>query len=263
MYLDWITNETIILLLQGLKVTLWMTLTTSILALALGVGLGLMRLSSRRVLHWLAGIFIEIHRNVPALVLIIFWAFVFPNLFPQEIRRNIFFDNELVKSLEHFTGLSVPYYTIAAGLALTLNTSAYIAELFRAGVGTLPRQYLDAFRTFGATKYLILKQLLIPQGLLAAFPAITTRLIHHLKNTTLAAMVSTPEFFHSIQAAITQSFRAVEFLTLAALVFLSLSIVYSWILKWVEERFKSRYGLGEMGGEKTNLNELAGNLADG
>ena len=187
MYPDWISNETIILLLEGLKVTLWMTVITSILSLIFGVGFGLMRLSTGRIRRLVAGIYIEINRNVPALVLVIFWAFAFPNLFPLEMRRNIFFDNELTFFLERLTGLSVPYYAMAAGFALTLNTSAYIAELFRAGVRTIPRQYIDAFRTFGATNQVVIKQILVPQGVLAAFPAITTRLIHHMKNTTLAA----------------------------------------------------------------------------
>jgi polar amino acid transport system permease protein len=213
-----------------------MTAITSILSLAIGVGVGIMRLSNGRIRSLLASIYIEVHRNVPALVLIIFWAFAFPNLFPLELRRNIFFQNEIIYGLELLTGISVPYYAFAAGLALTLNTSAYIAELFRAGVGTIPQQHVDAYRTFGATKRMVLKQIIIPQGLIAASPAITTRLIHHMKNTTLAALVSTPEFFHSIQAAITRSFQAVEFLTLAALVFLALSTAYSYLLKWFEKR---------------------------
>ena len=238
---DWVSNETISLLAQGLILTIWMTAITSILSLAIGVGVGIMRLSNGRFRNSLAAIYIEVFRNVPALVLILFWAFAFPNLFPLDLRRSIFFQNEIIYRLELLTGISVPYYALAAGLALTLNTSAYIAELFRAGVGTIPQQYVDGYRTFGATKQVVLKQIIIPQGLLAASPAITTRLIHHMKNTTLAAVVSTPEFFHSIQSAITRSFRAVEFLTLAALVFLALSTAYSYLLKWLEKRLMNQY----------------------
>lgn len=252
----WLSNETILLLAQGLIITIWLTTITSILAISIGVMVGILKLSNRKIDRSLATIFIEVHRNVPVLILIIFWAFAFPNLFPAELRRYLFFQNGILLWFEWFTSLSVPYYAIAAGLALTLNASAYIAELFRAGVGTIPRQHIDAYRTFGATMQVVLRQIIIPQGLIAVLPAITTRLIHHMKNTTLAALVSTPEFFHSIQAAITRSFRAVEFLMLAALIFLILSTAYSYILKRLERSLMRRYrpGVNDKG---VNLNPKA------
>lgn len=241
MFPGWLSYETISLLAQGLILTILLTAITSILAISIGVMVGLFKLSNGNIRRSFATIYIEVHRNVPVLILIIFWAFAFPNLFPLELRRYLFFHNGVVLWLESLTGLSVPYYALAAGLALTLNTSAYIAELFRAGVGTIPRQHIDAYRTFGATMAIVLKEIIIPQGLIAVSPAITTRLIHHMKNTTLAALVSTPEFFHSIQAAITRSFRAVEFLMLAALIFIILSSTYSFLLKWLERSLISRY----------------------
>ena len=67
-------------------------------------------------------------------------------------------------------------------------------------------------------------------------PAISTRLIHHLKNTALAAFVATPEFFHSTQTAITRTFLALEFLLLAAIVYLLLAFSLSGLLRWVEGR---------------------------
>ena len=234
---NWLTPDLLNLLLQGLLLTVALTAVTAALALALGVAAGTMRISGNRFAAVLAVLHVETHRNLPALVLMIIWAFALPNLFPSEMRRALFFDNAFLNWLSSWSGLSLPYYTLAAGVALVLNTSAYLAELFRAGVGAIPQQHVDAARTLGASRLKLFWTVLLPQGLRTAFPAISTRLIHHLKNTALAAFVATPEFFHSAQTAITRTFLALEFLMLAAIVYLLLAFAFSGLLRWVEKQW--------------------------
>ncbi|MDE0200444.1 MAG: amino acid ABC transporter permease [Caldilineaceae bacterium] len=234
---NWLTPDLLNLLLQGLLLTVVLTAVTAALALVLGVAAGTMRISGNRLAGALAVLHVETHRNLPALVLMIIWAFALPNLFPTELRRPIFFDNAFLNWLSSWSGLSLPYYTLAAGVALVLNTSAYLAELFRAGVGAIPQQHVDAARTLGASRLKLFWTVLLPQGLRTAFPAISTRLIHHLKNTALAAFVATPEFFHSAQTAITRTFLALEFLMLAAIVYLLLAFAFSGLLRWVEKQW--------------------------
>jgi polar amino acid transport system permease protein len=147
----WLSPEIIILLVNGLLMTIALGVITSALAMVLGVGLGWMKLSASRPMRGVSTVYIEVFRNVPALVSIIFWAYALPNIFPPEVRRNMFFDNGVLNLLGDVTGLSIPYYAIAAALGLTLNTSAYVAELFRAGVGTLSREHWEAARTLGAS----------------------------------------------------------------------------------------------------------------
>ncbi len=223
------------LLWQGVLMTIVLTAVTSILSLLIGIGVGTMRLSGkgwRRV----AVIYIAIHRNTPALVLIIFWAFSVPNIFSPETRQVIFFNNLIIDGLKQLTGLSLPYYAIAAILGLTLNTSAYLAELFRAGVGTIPQETVDAARTLGAAPIVVFWRILLPQGVRAAFPAINTRLIHNMKNTALASFVSVPEFFHATQTAVSKTFLAVQFLTVAAVVYLILSFLFATLLQEIDRR---------------------------
>ena len=234
---NWLTPDLLNLLLQGLLLTVVLTAVTAALALILGVAAGTMRISGNRFAGALAVLHVETHRNLPALVLMIIWAFALPNLFPAELRRSIFFDNAFLNWLSSWSGLSLPYYTLAAGVALILNTSAYLAELFRAGVGAIPQQHVDAARTLGASRLKLFWTVLLPQGLRTSFPAISTRLIHHLKNTALAAFVATPEFFHSAQTAITRTFLALEFLMLAAVVYLLLAFAFSALLRWVEKQW--------------------------
>ena len=238
MNLDWLTKDITALLMQGLSLTLLLTAITSILSLLAGVAIGTLRLSRRRIWRGAAAVYVELFRNIPALVLIIFWAFALPNLFPAEMRQTLFFDNPLMNWLSTSSGLSLPYYALAAGLALTLNTSAYLAELFRAGVGTIAQEHLDAARTLGGSSGLVFRRILLPQGLKASFPAVSTRLIHNMKNTALAAFVSVPEYFHATETAITRTFRALEFFLLAAVIYLLLAFIFSGLLRFIEHRLE-------------------------
>ena len=230
----WFTPEIVRLLGQGLVLTVGLTFLTSLLATGLGILIGSLRLLPQRWVTLPATIFVETFRNIPALIQIIFWAFAFPNAFPVEMRAALFFNNPFMNGLTELTGLPVPWYVIAALLGLTLNTAGYIAEIFRAGVATIAREQLDTAKTMGAPTLSILRVIIIPIGVRAAYPALTSRLIHNLKNTALASFVSVPEFFNGVQTSITRSFLAIEFLTLAAVVYLLLALAMSLLLRGFE-----------------------------
>ena len=170
MPIDWLTPDLLYLLLCGLLLTVVLTGVTAALALAVGIAAGTMRLSGNRLVRGLAVVHVEMHRNMPALVLMIIWAFALPNLFPAEMRRGLFFDNDFLDWISRWSGLSLPYYTLAAGVALVLNTSAYLAELFRAGVGAIPQQHVDAARTLGASRLELFRQVPAARGPAHGFP---------------------------------------------------------------------------------------------
>ena len=239
----WLTDDTIQLLWQGVQMTLWLTVITSTLAFIFGITIGVIRISANRLGQRLAKMYIAVFRNIPALVQIIFWAFAVPNLFNSDLRQALFFDNWLVNGIGRLTPLTIPYYALAAILALSLNSSAYIAELFRAGVGTIAQQHLDTARTFGATQHTILRQIIIPQGIRAAFPPISTRLIHNMKNTALASFVAVPEFFNITQGIISKTFNAVALLSFAALTYLLLSFTFSLLLHQIDHHLNRHSAL--------------------
>ena len=234
--MDWLTPEVIGMLAKGLGLTVALTIITGAFAFVLAVLVTGSRISARRRLRWTASAFVEAFRNVPALIQIIFWAFAFPNLLPIDLRRQVFFDNALMDGLRTLTGLSVPYYVLAAGLGLTLNTAAHLAEVLRSGVEAVPTQLVDGARTLGAGSRRVYRSVLLPSVIRTSFPAVSTRLIHNMKNTSLASFVAVPELFHEIQASITRTFRATEFLLLAAVMYLLLSWVMTVLLNVIDGR---------------------------
>ncbi|MGI9646771.1 MAG: amino acid ABC transporter permease [Ilumatobacteraceae bacterium] len=233
---DWLSSDIVDALVQGVIVTVTLAVVTGALAFVVGVGAGMMRISRSRALRVPAGVFVEVFRNVPALIQIIFWAFAFPSLFPPEQRRTIFFDNAFWDALTDLTGLLLPYYVVAGCIGLVMNTGAHLAELFRAGAGTIPTERVDAARSLGAGRWAVFWMIVLPGALRASWPAITTRLIHNLKNTALVSFVAVPELFNAMQGAISETFRATELLTLTAAAYVGLAALFSVVLRQVDVR---------------------------
>jgi len=119
---------------------------------------------------------------------------------------------------------------LAAGLGLTVALTVITGAC-------------DGARTLGAGPRTVYRAVLLPSGIRTAFPAISTRLIHNMKNTSLASFVAVPELFHEIQASITRTFRATEFLLLAAVMYLVLAWLMSVVLDLVDSRLRA--GLAE------------------
>ena len=119
-------------------------------------------------------------------------------------------------------------------LALTLNTGAHLAEILRAGMDAVPPQRVEAARSLGATARAAYFSVTIPDGLRIAFPGVTNRLIHNLKNTALVSFVAVPDAYQQIQAAISETFEATELLIFAALLYLALATVLEFGLNRVE-----------------------------
>ncbi len=244
---DWLTPELQRDVIDGLIITVGLTIVTSLTSLALGYWAALARSGDRPLRRRIAGTYVEIFRNIPALILVLFFAFAVPNVVPIDPRRTIFFDNPIVDGLGAITGVPIPYYLAAAVLALTLNTGAHLAEVIRSGFNSVPVSRVDAARSLGASQLDAMKAVVAPIGVRIAFPAISNRLIHNLKNTSLASFVAVPEFFQVVQGEITRTFQATTLLLFAAGMYLALSTVMTIGLRLVERR------LGHVQGETEPL----------
>ncbi|MEM8923975.1 MAG: amino acid ABC transporter permease [Actinomycetota bacterium] len=233
-----ISAELATALAGGIALTLGMTALTTVASLLLAFRLTEARMSPRRVVRLPATIVVEVFRNVPALVQIIFWAFAVPNLFTADTRRAVFFDNAVMDALGAVTGLPLPYYGLAAAIGLTLNTTGHLTEILRSGVGSMPGEHLDAARTLGASRRTAMRRVLLPTGFRTTFPAISSRLVHNMKNTALASFVAVPELFGVIQGEITRTFDATRLLLLGAAVYLVLAWLMTVVLDVVDRRLR-------------------------
>lgn len=220
--------------LLGVGVTVVITIITSVLAVALGIAAALGRRSGRRFRRHIAGTFVETFRNIPALILLIFFAFAIPNVFPVDLRRAIFFDNVVIDGIGAITFLTIPYYAIAAVVALSANTGGHLAEVIGSGLDSIPPQRIEAARSLGASHNVLYRSVVVPDAVRVSFPGITNRLVHNLKNTALVGFVAVPDLFQELQATITRTFQATRTLLLAAVLYLILAALLEFVLGRVE-----------------------------
>lgn len=188
------------ILAWGLVGTLQLAVGSLAAGLALGLIVGAGRYSRRRLIHWPATAYVEIFRNTPVLVQIMWFFFAFPIVAP----------------------FAVSAYT-AAALALALNTSAFTAEIFRAGIQSIFPGQWDAARALGMTYPQQLRRIILPQAVKRMLPAFTNRGLELLKMTSLASAIAFPELLYGARTIATAHFNPIEAYTTVALVYFAIA----------------------------------------
>jgi len=211
--IDWSIIQTAIpLLARGTLVTLQVALAAGILSCILGFFLGLCALSNVPTLRWAVSAYVDFIRGTPLLIQIFLVFFALPVI-------GIRFD-------EIWAGI----------VALSFNTSSYIAETVRGGVGSIERGQSEAAKSIGMTRPQILTWILLPQALRPILPPLTNELISMTKNTSLLSVISVYELTRAGQAIISVHFVPFEIYMLLALYYYAIIKSLTWLSRWVENR---------------------------
>lgn len=213
MTIDWGIVETAIpLLAHGTVVTLKISLVAGLLACLIGFALGLAALSHIRPVRWIISAYVDFVRGTPLLIQVFLVFFALPVI-------GIRFD-------EIWAGI----------IALAFNTSAYIAETVRGGVGSVERGQTEAAKSIGMFRWQILTYILLPQALRPMVPPLTNELISMTKNTSLLSVISVYELTRAGQAIISVHFVPFEIYLLLALYYYVLIKSLSYLSRWIERR---------------------------
>jgi len=230
----WLDADLASELARGVLVTISLVLLTSVASCVLGLLAATGRRSPGVAVRRLSATFVEIFRNVPALILLIFFAFAVPNVLPADLRRSLLFDNAVMDAISTVTTLPLPYYALAAATALTANTAAHLAEVVGSGMDAVAPTRAEAARTLGASARQANWSVTVLDGVRIAFPGIINRLVHNLKNTALVGLVAVPDAFQEIRGAIDETFEATQLLLFAAVLYLALATVLEFGLRRLE-----------------------------
>lgn len=156
-------------LLQGLWITLKLTLITMVTSFAFGLIVALFRVSKNKFLRLISKVYVDIFRGTPLLIQLILIFYALPDL-------GIMFDR------------------YSAGIvALTLNNGAYVAEIFRGGIESLPKGQMEAARSLGLTRIQAMIKVIIPQAFKSVLPALTNSIVALLKDTSLVSVIGVEE----------------------------------------------------------------------
>ncbi len=210
-------------LVAGLVTTLELSGLVAVVALALGVLVAVMRLAPTAPLRWIAAAFIEVIRNTPLLVQLLFWYFGAPQLLPQRLLDWLYAGN---------------FEFVAAFVGLALYTAAFVAEDIRSGIRAIPRTQMEAARACGMHFVQSMRLVILPQALRAMVPALTNQLLNLLKNSSLAMAIGVAELMYQTREIESYTFRSFESFAAATAIYLVLSILITIAAAGFERRSK-------------------------
>ncbi|GAA3885005.1 amino acid ABC transporter permease [Leifsonia kafniensis] len=218
-------------ILDGVVVTIWMSVIATVIGLSLGVVLAVMKLSKNPVLQWIATGYIWFFRGTPVLVQLIFWynlAFLFPFLTLRVpfTQLGVQWDTNLV-----MTGFT------AALLGLGLNLSAYFAETVRAGIQAVDRGQTEAALAGGMTPMQSMRIIVLPQALRIIIPPTGNEFISMLKTTSLVVVVAGSDLMTNASQIYKQNNLIIELLIVASLWYMVLTAIATYFQSRLERRF--------------------------
>lgn len=211
--------ETFLALIAGLPLTLELAFGSVLLGLCLALLLAVMRLSSVRLLDWLAQLYVFVFRGTPLLVQI-FLIYFGLGQFPA-VRETIF-----------WPFLREPYY--CALLALTLCTAAYGSEILRGGLLSVAHGQVEAARACGMPTLLRWRRILLPLALRQALPAYGNELISMVKSTSLVSIITLMEVTGIAARIIGETYRTLEVFITAGAIYLALNFILALALRRYE-----------------------------
>jgi len=205
-------------LLEGAWTTVWLSVAVMAIGLGLGLGAALMRLSRHRVPRDVARFYIWLMRGTPLLVQLIIIYTGLPQL-----------------------GLRLTVIQSAL-LGLGLNEGAYLAEIIRAGILSVPRGQFDAARAVGMPYWTMLRVVILPQAARVIIPPLGNNFNGLLKTTSLASVISLEELLRRSQMLIQLEFKVLEIFLVAACYYLAMTTLWGLVQRRLEAHFGRPYG---------------------
>jgi len=224
-YLDWT--------LQGLKITVLLSMASWCIALVWGSVMGVLRTVPSRLLYGISTAYVEVFRNVPLLVQLFIWYWVVPEIAPWGLGSRF---KQLDPVLQPF---------IAATLCLGFFTGARICEQVRAGIESLARGQKAAGLALGFTLPQTYAKVLLPMGFRIIVPPLASEMVNLVKNSAVASTINLLEAAAMSRQLVDYTARSYESFTAVTVLYILVNVVVLGFMRWVEA--KSRVP-GFMGG---------------
>lgn len=205
----------------GLWVTLELVALAGLISILLGAALSVMFISPHRFVRAIARLYVDIFRSIPLLALLFFLYYV----------------------LGRYTEtLGLSSFALAV-LGLALNEAAYVSEIYRAGLRSVPDMQWEAGTSLGLGWWGVFTRVILPQALPPAMPATLNMLIQLIKNSALASLIAVNEVSMSATILVSETFKPFEVFTLLAVMYLALIVPLTLLSGKVETFLARRLGL--------------------
>jgi polar amino acid transport system permease protein len=237
--------------LDGLVLTIELTVIAMAIGIALGIVLAVMRLSPNPLVSGSSWVYIWFFRGTPLLVQLLFW-YNLAALYPK-LGLGIPFGPQFV------TGTANSFITpfAAAIFGLGLNEGAYMAEIVRAGFLSVDEGQTEAAQSLGMTRLQTMRRIVLPQAMRVIIPPTGNETISMLKNTSLVSVIAVTELLYSVQLIYAANYQTIPLLIVASLWYLIVTTLLT-IGQYYIERHYSRGASREL--PRTFLQRLRDNL---
>lgn len=217
--------------LDGVKLTIELTVSAMAIGIVLGVMAALMRLSDNRLLSGAATFYIVAFRGTPALVQLVFW-FNLAALFPKITLGIPFFGPDWMSINANL--LITP--VVAANLGLGLCEGAYMSEIVRAGIMSVDPGQREAGVALGLTRAQTMRRIILPQALRVIVPPTGNQIISMLKLSSLASVISVTELLSAVGLIYTRTYETIPLLIVASIWYIAMTSVLTLGQRFIERR---------------------------
>ncbi len=221
-------------LIRGVGVSLYVTFWAFGLALGVGLIAALGLGAPSRIVREIARFYVELVRGIPVLVLLFYIAFVGA---PQYVVFHNWLLSPLIEG-EWIGALSVRDidFTWRAIIALTISYSAFLAEVFRAGIDAVPKGQWEAGQTIGLSRWQTLRMVILPQAIRVVLPPLGNDFVAMLKDSALVSALGVQDITQLGKVMAASTFQFFETYNVVAFLYLTLTISLSVLVRWVERR---------------------------
>jgi polar amino acid transport system permease protein len=226
-------------ILEGLRVTIELTVIAMAIGIVLGIVLAIMRLSPNPLVAGASWLYIWFFRGTPVLVQLLFWYNI-AALYPK-VGLGIPFGPAFVR-VDANTAIT-PF--TAAILGLGLNEGAYMAEIVRAGIISVPEGQSDAAQSLGMTRLQTMRRIVLPQAMRVIIPPTGNETISMLKTSSLASVIVVGELLFAVQNIYSVNFKTIQLLIVASIWYLVCTSVL-YIGQYYLERYYGRGATREL-----------------
>ena len=209
-----VVTQNLSYLFAGLEMTLLLAVVSMILGILLGLVIAAARLSRFFIIRTAAGLYVDVWRSTPFLAQILWVFFALPIL----------------------TGFRISAF--AAGIiTLSCHASAYLAEVFRAGILSISSGQRDAALALGMTRAQAARRIILPQAVTRMLPAIGSQSINLVKESALVSVINLQELMWYAQTLAGFTMRSIEILTAVALIYAALTYPQALLVNYLHRRF--------------------------
>lgn len=199
--------------LTGVKITILLSLLSLIIGTSLGGLLSLLRLSKFKILNVLASIYIELVRGTPMMVQIAL----------------VYFGSYVV------LGVDIDSF-LAALIAVSLNSAAYVAEIIRSGIQAVDKGQWEASKSLGLSRSQTMRYIILPQAIKNILPALANEFVTLIKETAVASTIGVLDLMHASKIVQSNSYKAFEPLIIVAAIYFMMTFTISKLVGTLERR---------------------------